>query len=129
MLLASGVLALAAAGCKKESGDPARCRVFDQDPVSADEGALAGLRQAYEDAARIAECAKAAQVSVDEFMRTHRVQERLRAARTILEDTAETVVEGAKATARQVEEGATGALQGAQDKAWETIRAVQEQAQ
>jgi hypothetical protein len=132
MLLAVAALALAPAlgGCKKGSGDGnARCRVFDEDPVTAESGALAGLREAYDDAARIAECAKAAKMTVEEFMRAHRVAERLRSAKTILEGTAETVVEGAKATARQVEQGATRTLEAAQDKAWDTIRAVQEQAQ
>ena len=130
MLLAIAVLAPALGACKKGSGDGnARCRLFDEDPVNAESGALAGLREAYGDAARVAECAKAAKVTVEEFMRNHRVAERLRSAKTILEGTAETVVEGAKATARQVEQGAGRTLEAAQDKAWDTIRAVQEQAQ
>ena len=130
MLLAFAVLASAPGACKKDSAEGnARCRAFDEDPVQAESGALAGLREAYGDAARIAECARAAKMTVEQFMSEHRVGERLRAAGTMLEGTAETVVEGAKATARQVEQGASRALEAAQDKAWDTIRAVQEQAQ
>ena len=129
MLLAIAVLAPALGACKKGSGDGnARCRVFDEDPVNAESGALAGLREAYGDAARVAECAKAAKVTVEEFMRNHRVAERLRSAKTILEGTAETVVEGRRRRhGRWSRAGRT--LEAAQDKAWDTIRAVQEQAQ
>ncbi|MBI5500141.1 MAG: hypothetical protein HY907_07845 [Deltaproteobacteria bacterium] len=130
MLLAAVGFALAAAGCKKGSGGgEARCRVFDQDPASADRGALAGLQQAYEDAARIAECAKAAKMSVEEFMRAHDVAERLRTIESVVLGAPRTMAEGVKAKAREVQEQVTGALEGAQDRAWEAIRSAQEQAQ
>jgi hypothetical protein len=109
-LLLVAVLA-GSGGCRKKPGENPRCRVFDQDPVNAEGGVLEDLRQAYGDAARIAECAAAARVSVEEFTRAHKVEERLRAARTILEGAAQNVLEGA------------------QDRAWDAIQAVQDQVQ
>jgi hypothetical protein len=123
------VIAWAVAACKRKAGEDVRCRVFDRLPPAASPEALAEYQAAYEDVARIAECAKAAAMTVDEYMTEHRVRERLSAAGRALEVEGRSIVEGANQTIREVKRGAEQALEAAQRKAEEQLKAIQDMAQ
>jgi hypothetical protein len=119
----------ALAACKRNAGEDVRCRVFDRLPPAASPEALAEYKAAYEDVARIAECAKAAAMTVDAYMTEHRVRERLSAAGRALEVEGQSILEGADRTIREVKQGAEQVLEAAQRKAEEQVKAIQDMAQ
>jgi hypothetical protein len=129
VLSAAFLIACSLAACKRKEGEDVRCRVFDKPPPAASPEALAEYKAAYEDVSRIAECAKAAAMTVDEYMTEHRVRERLSAAGRALEVEGRSLLEGANQTIRDVKQGAEQALEAAQRKAEEELKAIQDMAQ
>lgn len=113
-LIALTVLTLAlGAACKKKEEAPApnpRCRLFEISPASADPGTLAELRQAYDDLQLLAECAKAAKFTVEEFSRRYQVQQRAQDVARRIGAGAGTVLGEARGRIREVREGAERAL-------------------
>jgi hypothetical protein len=129
VLSAAFLLACALAACKKKPDEDVRCRVFERPPPASSPESLAEYKAAYQDLERIAECAKAAAISVDEYMAAHRVRERLEAAGRALEVEGQSILEGANETIRNVKQGAERALEEAQRRADEQIKAIQDMAQ
>ena len=123
-------LALTLGACrKKQAGENPRCRIFEQEPARADQGTLQQIQEAYGDMVRVQECAKAAAVTVDEFMARHRVRERLDEAGRLLRSSGDSIVEGARQTAEAVKEGAERAMQEAERRTDEQLKQISEMAQ
>lgn len=134
-LVGAGVLG----GCKKPAeGDP-ECRIFEKDPEQvSDRGTLEQIRAALDDMERVRRCAQAAGRRVDEFMKEHRVQERLRLVRDKLGELRTTAEQlGAKAAAagqtlldqaqqavERAREGARQAIDEAQRRLQQGVQAV-----
>jgi hypothetical protein len=129
VVCALATLLLGATACRGQPGENPRCRIFDQGvPSQPDAGTLAPLEEAYHDLDLIGECAKAAAVSVDEFMRRRDIRAKLDEVLTQLQGalttTAETVVDQARGTVQQVQEGASRAMQQSVDRIEEGIKAA-----
>jgi hypothetical protein len=121
--------AVGAPACGKKPGENPRCRIFEESvPAHPDRATLDQLRDAYDDMARIAECAKAASLSVEEFMERHQVRKKIEdAARQVSEtvtSTAETVVDRARQTVEQVQEGAQQAIDESAERIEQGIQAA-----
>ncbi len=123
------ILALAAPACGRKPGESPRCRIFE-DPVPAhsDRATLDQLQEAYEDMARLGECAKAAGQSVEEYMERHevarKVEEAAREAAQAVQGAAETVVDRARRAAEQVQEGAQRAIDESAERIEQGIEAA-----
>jgi hypothetical protein len=121
MLLFVTTLALGAPACSRKPGENPRCRIFEESvPAQPDRATLEQLQDAYDDMARIAECAKAASLSVEEFMERHQVRKKIedvaRQVGSAVTTTAETVVDQARQTVEQVREGAQQAIDESADR-------------
>jgi hypothetical protein len=129
VLLVVATLALGAPACSKKPGENPRCRIFEESvPTHPDRSTLEQLQDAYDDMARIAECAKAASLSVEEFMERHQVRKKIedvaRQVGSAVTSTAETVVDQARQTVEQVQEGAQRAIAESADRIEQGIKAA-----
>jgi hypothetical protein len=122
-------LALGAPACSKQPGENPRCRIFEESvPARPDQATLDQLREAYDDMARIAECARAASQSVEEFMERHQVRKKIedvaRQASQAVTSAAETVVDRTRQTVEQVQEGAQQAIDESAERIEQGIKAA-----
>jgi hypothetical protein len=118
-----------APGCRQHESSDARCRIFEQDPASADEGTLGQLREAYANTERIAECARAARVSVEEFLHSRKVEQKLHEVERMLYDAPQSILDNARSTIRDVKSGAEQAVEEAQRRTDEQLKAIRDMAQ
>ncbi len=121
-VLAGFALAGALGGCKKSEAANPRCRIFEQDPAQvSDRDTLEQIREAWEDAERVRECAQVAARTVGEFRTEHRVEERLAEAGRKLEELGVTL--------QQMGERASSAGQSALGEARQTVERAREGAE
>jgi hypothetical protein len=124
-IVSLALLAGFAPGCKKKAPENPRCRIFEQDLAQTQSGAFAEVKAAYEDAALVAECARAAGKAVDDFVAAHNVGAKIEWLTGQLHPAADNVLSGAKQTIDRAKQEAQQAMDHSLDRIDEGIKAAQ----